>query len=177
MSRVIIFLTCILAISALSKKRHHHKAKQVKVLPHAPSAGGLANHFGLQPGHGNYGPKTKTDLKRFMLKDRNGRWSVASAAIGGPLKSATPCDISQNSYYNFCVSITDCNNCALSENCGIHFIIQDGATPRASVSQLQLMMMTVVRISVKLTSLLALLNAQSEFCSESLSMLPPTLPN
>lgn len=118
MSKTTILVFCLLALSAFSKKRHHHKAKQVKVLPHPPSGGGLTNHFGLQPGHGNYGPKTKTDLKKFMLRTKSGRWSVASAAIGGPLKSATPCDISQNSYFKFCTSIEDCNNCALSENCG-----------------------------------------------------------
>lgn len=125
MSKAIIFLLCILSVAVLSKKfkRHHARAKQVKVLPHPPSAGALKNHYGLKVGHGNYGPKTKTDLKRFMLKTHAGRWSVVSAAVNGPLKTATPCDVSQNSYYNFCTSIEDCNNCALSENCGTPLLL------------------------------------------------------
>ena len=119
MNKTLIFIfSALLLLSASSKKRHHSKVKQVKFLPHTPSAGGLANHYGLAVGHGSYGPKTKTDLKKFMLKTHSGRWSVVHAAIGGPLKTATPCDISQNSYYNFCTSIDDCNKCAISVNCG-----------------------------------------------------------
>lgn len=123
--KIILILILSMIFFMSNTRRHfrfHHSHKERSHMQRhktiTPKGNGLSNHFGLSLMTSPYGPKQTTDVKNMILTDNYGRMSMPFKQMNSQLSNANNCDIHQNSYYGFCSSISSCNQCISSNNCG-----------------------------------------------------------